>query len=173
MAIGRHVAELVEDGATLQMGIGGIPNAVLKSLTEKNDLGIHTEMFSDGLIDLIDRGNITCARKTLHRGKVITSFCFGSRRLYDYIHRNPLFEFHPSDYVNRPSVIAQNERMTAVNSALEVDLTGQVCADSIGYSFYSGIGGQVDFIRGAAMSKRRQTDYRAQVHCEKRGKALP
>jgi acyl-CoA hydrolase len=150
--IGRHVAGLVEDGATLQLGIGGIPNAVLSYLGEKRDLGVHTEMFSDGLIELIERGVVTGARKALGQGKVVASFCMGTRRLYDYVHDNPVFEFRPVDYVNDPFVISQHERMTAVNSALEVDLTGQVCADSLGGRFYSGIGGQVDFIRGAARS---------------------
>lgn len=150
--IGRHVAELVEDGATLQLGIGGIPNAVLSYLGDKRDLGVHTEMFSDGLIDLLERGVVTGARKMLGQGKVVASFCMGTRRLYDYVDDNPVFEFRPVDYVNDPFVISQHERMTAVNSALEVDLTGQVCSDSLGARFYSGIGGQVDFIRGAARS---------------------
>lgn len=152
-AIARHCASLVEDGATLQMGIGAIPDAVLAALRDKRDLGVHTEMFSDGLLPLLKSGAVNGRRKTLHRGKVVTSFCMGSRRLYDALDGDPRFEFHPSDYVNDPFVIARNERMTSINSALQVDLTGQVCSDSIGARFYSGFGGQVDFIRGAARSK--------------------
>ncbi|MBI4249670.1 MAG: GNAT family N-acetyltransferase [Elusimicrobia bacterium] len=151
--IGRHAAGLVEDGATLQMGIGAIPDAVLLSLIWKKDLGIHTEMFSDGVLKLLEKGVITNRLKSLHPGIVISSFCMGSRRLYEFINDNPLFEFYPSDYVNDPRVIAQNVKMTSINSALQVDLTGQVCADSIGPRFYSGVGGQVDFIRGAAHSE--------------------
>ena len=153
--IARHIAELIEDGATLQMGIGGVPDAVLLFLDDKNDLGVHTEMFGDGIIPLIQKGILTGERKTLHPGKVIASFFFGSEsgELYDFVDNNPIFEFHPSDYTNDPFIIAQNEKFIAINSAIQVDLTGQVCADSIGYEFYSGIGGQVDFIRGAARSK--------------------
>ncbi|MBI4238613.1 MAG: GNAT family N-acetyltransferase [Deltaproteobacteria bacterium] len=151
-AIGKNVAKLIPDGAVVQMGIGGIPNAVLANLRDKNDLGIHTEMFSDGVIDLIRAGNITNATKKVLKGRTATSFCFGSRRLYDFVHENPLIEFYPSDFINDPFCIAQNDGMVAVNSALQIDLTGQVCADSIGYKFYSGIGGQVDFVRGAARS---------------------
>ena len=151
-AIGRHCASLIEDGATLQMGIGAIPDAVLSSLVGKNDLGVHTEMFSDGLLSLLENGVVNGRRKTLHRGKVVASFCMGSRRLYEAVDDDARFEFRPTDYVNDPFVVARNERMTAVNSALQVDLTGQVCADSIGPRFYSGFGGQVDFIRGAARS---------------------
>ncbi|HDQ99778.1 MAG TPA: GNAT family N-acetyltransferase [candidate division WOR-3 bacterium] len=151
--IARNVADMVEDGSTIQVGYGGIPNAILKYLNEKRDLGVHTEVFSDGIIDLIESGVITNRRKTLHPHKVIASFAMGSRRLYDYINNNPMFEFHPVDYTNDPFVIARNERMVAINSALEVDMTGQVCADSLGYRFYSGIGGQLDFVRGAARSK--------------------
>lgn len=150
MQIGKHVAALIQDGATLQMGIGGIPNAVLAQLDDKKDLGVHTEMFSDGVLRLLELGVITNQKKGLHRGKIVSSFAMGSRELYDYIDNNPIFEFHPSHYVNDPFLIAQNQRMTAINSALEVDLTGQVCADSVGESIFSGIGGQVDFIRGAA-----------------------
>ncbi|MFI5347227.1 MAG: GNAT family N-acetyltransferase [Elusimicrobiota bacterium] len=153
VAIGRHCAALVEDGATLQMGIGAIPDGVLAALKEKNDLGVHTEMFSDGVLDLLERGVINGSRKTLRRRKVVTSFCMGSRRLYAAVHEDSRFEFLPSDYVNDPFVIAQNERMVSINSALQVDLTGQVCADSIGPRFYSGFGGQVDFIRGASRAK--------------------
>lgn len=151
--IGRNVARLIDDGSTLQMGIGTIPNAVLRYLGTKKNLGIHTEMFSDGIIDLIESGVIDCSQKTLLPGKVVTSFCFGTRRLYDYIDNNPLFEFRPSEFVNDPFVIARNSKMVAVNSALAIDTTGQVSADSIGHRFYSGIGGQVDFIRGAARSE--------------------
>jgi acyl-CoA hydrolase len=151
--IGLHVAELVEDGATLQLGIGGIPNAVLDSLAGRKDLGVHTEMVSDGIVKLIDAGIITNARKTLHAGKVIATFILGSRRLYEYVDNNPYFEVHPVDYTNDPFIIAQNEKMVAINSAIEVDLTGQVCSDSIGTKIYSGFGGQLDFIRGAAYSK--------------------
>ncbi len=150
MEIGRNVAALIEDGATLQMGIGGIPNAVLAQLDDKRDLGVHTEMFSDGVLRLLERGVITNQKKGKHRGKIVSSFAMGSRDLYDYIDNNPIFEFRPSHYVNDPFVIAQNNKMTAINSAIEVDLTGQVCADSIGDSIFSGIGGQVDFIRGAS-----------------------
>jgi len=151
--IAKNVADLVEDGSTLQVGYGGVPNALLEFLKGKKDLGVHTEVFSDSLIDLIEMGVVTNRRKTLHPGKVIASFAMGTKRLYDYLHNNPFFEFHPVDYTNDPMVIAQNEKMVAINSALEIDLTGQVCADSIGYQFYSGIGGQLDFIRGAARSK--------------------
>ncbi|MCB8944715.1 MAG: acetyl-CoA hydrolase/transferase family protein [Ardenticatenaceae bacterium] len=152
-AVARHIAELIPDGATLQMGIGNIPDAVLQSLGSHQHLGIHTELFSDGVIDLVEQGVITCARKTFHPGKMIAGFLFGSQRLYDFVDNNPLIELHPSDYVNDPFHIAQNEKMVAINSAVQVDLTGQVCADSIGPRFYSGAGGQVDFIRGAARSK--------------------
>lgn len=152
-AIAAHVANLVPDGATLQTGIGGIPDAVLLALSHHKDLGVHTEMFSDGLIELIQSGVVNNERKTLHPHKVISGFVLGTRKLFDFIHDNPIFEFHPTSYTNDPFVIAQNDRMVAINSALEVDLTGQVCADSIGHLPYSGIGGQVDFIRGAARSK--------------------
>ena len=151
--IGRFCAGLVADGSTLQVGIGEIPNAVLASLADRRDLGVHSEMISDGLIDLVESGVITGRLKTLHPGKIVTSFCMGTRRLYDYVDDNPAFEFLPTEFVNDPMVIGRNDRMVAINSALQVDLTGQVCADSIGARFYSGIGGQVDFIRGAARSK--------------------
>jgi 4-hydroxybutyrate CoA-transferase len=151
--IASYIAELIPDGATMQMGIGAIPDAVLKYLFEKRDLGIHTELFSDGVIDLVDAGVLTNARKTLHPGKIIAGFIIGTTRLYDWVDDNPLIELHPTEYVNDPFVIAQNERMVAVNSAIEVDLTGQVCADSIGPKFYSGVGGQLDFIYGASRSK--------------------
>jgi len=151
--IGRNIASLIEDGSTMQMGIGTIPDSVLFYLTDKKDLGIHTEMFSDGLMELVEKGVITNRKKTLHPGKTIASFCIGSRKLYDYIDDNPAIEFHPTEHTNDPFIIAQNDRMVSINSAIEVDLTGQVCADSLGPMFYSGIGGQVDFVRGAARSK--------------------
>jgi len=153
MRIGQNVARLIGDGATIQAGIGMIPNAILSHLTDKNDLGLHTEMFSDGVIDLVEAGVITNRKKTLHNGKIIATFCMGTQRLYDFVNDNPLIEFHPCDYTNDPFVIARNERMVSINAAIQVDLTGQVCADSIGEYFYSGIGGQVDFVRGAARSK--------------------
>ncbi len=151
--IGQNVAELIEDGSTLQMGIGAIPDSVSRFLDTKKDLGIHSEMFSDGIIELVNKGIITNRRKKLHVGKTIAGFVLGSRKLYDYIDNNPSIEFHPQEYVNDPFVIAQNYKMVAINSALEVDITGQVCADSIGSRLYSGFGGQVDFIRGAARSE--------------------
>jgi len=151
--IARNVAGLVEDGATLQLGIGGIPDAVLDYLTDRKHLGIHTEMFSDGVMELIEAGVITNERKTLHRGKVIAGFLMGSTRLYEFVNNNPMIELHPNDYTNDPFVIAANDKMVAINSALQVDLTGQVCADSMGTSIYSGVGGQADFMRGAARSK--------------------
>jgi 4-hydroxybutyrate CoA-transferase len=151
--IGKNISELIENGSTLQLGIGAIPDAVLRFLHSKKDLGIHTEMFADGVIKLVEEGVITNEKKTLHPGKIIVSFVLGSRPLFDFIDNNPVIEFHPSHYVNDPFIIAQNAKMVAINSAIEVDLTGQVCADSIGHYFYSGFGGQVDFIRGAARSK--------------------
>lgn len=152
-SIGAHVAELIEDGATLQMGIGEIPDAVLLFLKGKRNLGIHTEMFSDGMVDLFESGVVTGEAKTLHRGKIVSSFILGSKKTFDFLDNNPSVEFHPSDYVNDPFVISQNDKMVAINSALSVDLTGQVNSDSIGTSVYSGFGGQVDFIRGAARSR--------------------
>jgi GNAT superfamily N-acetyltransferase len=151
--IGYHVSRLVRDGATLQMGIGAIPDAVLRHLQDKNELGVHTEMFSDGIMELVQHGNITGNRKTLHPNAIITSFCMGTRSLYDWVNENPHVLFFPSDYTNDPGVIRQNDLMVAINSAIAVDLTGQVCADSLGSRFYSGIGGQVDFMRGAAKSR--------------------
>jgi 4-hydroxybutyrate CoA-transferase len=151
--IASYIAELIPDGATMQMGIGAIPDAVLKYLFDKRDLGIHTEMFSDGIIDLVDAGVLTNARKSLHPGKIVAGFMLGTHRLYDWADDNPLIEMHRTEYVNDPFVIAQNERMVAINSAIEVDLTGQVCADSIGPKLYSGVGGQLDFIYGASRSK--------------------
>jgi acetyl-CoA hydrolase len=151
--IARHISSLIPDGATMQMGIGAIPDAVLKYLFEKRDLGIHTELFSDGIIDLVEAGVLTNSRKTLHTGKIIAGFILGTKRLYSWCDDNPLIELHPTEYVNDPFVIAQNERMVAINSAIEVDLTGQVCADSIGHRLYSGVGGQLDFIYGASRAK--------------------
>ncbi|HQY94170.1 MAG: acetyl-CoA hydrolase/transferase C-terminal domain-containing protein [Caldilinea sp.] len=152
-AIGRYVAELVEDGATLQMGIGGIPNAVLAALRNHRDLGIHTEMFSDGAIDLIERGIVNNEKKRIHPGKVVSSFAMGTRRMYDYIDDNPQVVLLDVAYVNDTAVIRRNPRVTAINSAIEVDLTGQVGADSVGIRQYSGVGGQMDFVRGAALSE--------------------
>jgi 4-hydroxybutyrate CoA-transferase len=151
--IGEYIADLVDDGATVQMGIGGIPDAVLVALENKKDLGVHTEMISDGIVEGIEKGFITNRKKTLHPGKVIGTFVLGSQRLYDFVDNNPYFEIHPTNYTNNPFVVAQNDNMIAINSAIEVDITGQVCSDSIGTRIYSGFGGQVDFIRGAAYSK--------------------
>lgn len=153
MWIGRYVASLVDDGSTLQLGIGGIPDAVLSRLGGKKDLGVHSEMIFDGVLALLESGVINGRRKTLHKGRVVTSFCLGSRRLYEAVDRDPRFYFAPTEHTNDPFVIAQNAKMVAVNSALQVDLTGQVAADSLGNLFYSGVGGQVDFMRGAARSK--------------------
>ncbi len=150
--IGKNVADLVPDGATIQVGYGSIPDAILAFLEDKKDLGVHTEMFSDGIIDLVEKGVITGARKGFHDGKIVASFCMGTRRLYDFIDGNEMFEMYPSSYTNDPCNISRNDRMIAINSALEVDLTGQVCTDQIGHRFYSGIGGQADFMRGAARS---------------------
>jgi acetyl-CoA hydrolase len=151
--IAVFIAELIPDGATMQMGIGAIPDAVLKYLYDKKDLGIHTELFSDGVIELVNAGVLTNAQKSLHQGKIVAGFLIGTNRLYDWADDNPLIELHPTEYVNDPFVIAQNDRMVAINSAIEVDLTGQVCADSIGPKLYSGVGGQLDFIYGASRSK--------------------
>ena len=153
MAIGRNVASLVRDGDTLQLGIGTVPNAVLAELGNHRDLGVHTEMFSDGVVELVERGVITGARKSYHRGRIVTSFVIGTKRVYDYVDNNPLVEFHESDWTNSPSVIARHDAMVSINSAISVDLTGQVCADSIGGRIYSGVGGQVDFVRGARASR--------------------
>ncbi|HAV77154.1 MAG TPA: 4-hydroxybutyrate CoA-transferase [Anaerolineae bacterium] len=150
--IAGFVADLIPDGATMQMGIGAIPNSVLKYLHHKKNLGVHTELFSDGVIDLVNAGVITNSRKSLHPGKIIAGFMLGTRHLYEWADDNPLIEMHRTEYVNDPFVIAQNERMVAINSAIEVDLTGQVCADSIGPKLYSGVGGQLDFIYGASRS---------------------
>ena len=151
--IAGHVASLIPDGATMQLGIGSIPDAVLKFLSGKKDLGIHTELFSDGVIELVNAGVLTNARKSLHPGKIVAGFILGTGKLYEWVNDNPMVEMHPTEYVNDPFVIAQNDRMVAVNSAIEVDLTGQVCADSIGPKLYSGVGGQLDFIYGASRSK--------------------
>lgn len=151
--IAKYISNLIENGSTLQLGIGTIPDAVLNYLDDFKNLGVHTEMFSDGLIPLVEKGVVTNSKKTLHRGKIICSFVMGSKKLYDFIDGNPFVEFHPTEYTNDPFIIAQNDKMISINSAIEVDLTGQVCADSLGTMFYSGIGGQVDFTRGAARSK--------------------
>ena len=151
--IAGYIAELIPNAATMQLGIGAIPDAVLKFLFDKKDLGIHTELFSDGVIDLVNAGVLTNAQKTLHPGKIVAGFMLGTKELYDWADDNPLIELHRTEYVNDPFVIAQNERMVAINSAIEVDLTGQVCADSIGPKLYSGVGGQLDFIYGASRSK--------------------
>ena len=151
-AIGRNVAGLVDDGATLQMGIGAIPDAVLASLTHHRDLGVHTEMFSDGVIDLVERGVINGSKKKVHPGKLVSAFLLGTRRLYDFVDDNPKVAMLVVDYVNDTAVIRRNPKVTAINSAIEVDLTGQVVADSIGMRQYSGVGGQMDFIRGASLS---------------------
>ena len=151
-AIGAHVASLVPDGATLQAGIGGIPNAVLAALHDKQDLGLHTEMFSDAAVELLAAGVITNRRKTMHAGRSVVAFVAGTRRTYDFVHDNPVVAFHPTDHTNAQDVIVRQHRMTSINAALEVDLTGQVCADSIGEAIYSGFGGQVDFVRAAALA---------------------
>lgn len=152
-AIGNAVASLIDDGSTLQVGIGAIPNAVLSALSDHSVLGLHTEMFTDGVVDLVEKGVITGGRNVLHPGKLIASFVMGSQRLYDFVRDNPQVEMHPVDYTNDTSVIRRNTRMVAINSALEVDLTGQVVASSIGDRIYSGMGGQVDFMRGAALAE--------------------
>ncbi|MCD6392479.1 MAG: GNAT family N-acetyltransferase [Planctomycetes bacterium] len=151
--IGQNIARLVEDGSTIECGIGRIPQAMAECLCDKKELGIHTEMFGDWIMDLIECGAITGSKKTINRGKIVASFCMGSQRLYEYVNENPLFDFRPTEYVNDPFVISRHDKMVGINVALEVDLTGQVCSDSLGYQFYSGIGGQVDFIRGAARSR--------------------
>jgi acyl-CoA hydrolase len=151
--IGANVASLVEDGSTVQLGIGGIPNAALKAMFDRRDLGVHTEMVSDSIIEAIEAGVITGSKKTLHNSKIIATFYLGTKKIYEFIDNNPVFETHPCNYTNHPYIIGQNEKMVAINSAIEVDLTGQVCSDSIGTRIYSGFGGQLDFIRGAAQSK--------------------
>jgi len=152
-AIGEQVANLVEDGACLQLGIGAIPDAVLSRLGNRHDLGIHTEMFSDNVVPLVEGGVITNRLKTIHPGRIVTSFVAGSPPLFEFVNDNPLVEFHPCDRTNDTLAIRKNDRTTAINSALQIDLTGQVCADSIGHKIHSGIGGQMDFMRGAAMSR--------------------
>lgn len=152
-AIAKHVAELIPDGATMQMGIGAIPDAILELLVNHKDLGVHTEMFSDGIVDLIEKGVINNSKKKINPHKVVSGFVLGSQRTLDFLHENPIFEFRQSRYTNDPFNIARNPRVCAVNAALEIDLSGQVCADSMGTTPYSGIGGQVDFIRGAAKSE--------------------
>jgi acetyl-CoA hydrolase len=151
--IGKNVVSLIGDGATIQTGIGTIPNAVLAELTNHRHLGVHTEMFSDGLLDLVETGVVDCSAKSYHLGKIVSSFVIGSRRLYDFVDDNPMIEMHPTTFTNDPVLIARNDRMVSINSAIEVDLTGQVCADSIGHIFYSGIGGQLDFVRGAVRAR--------------------
>lgn len=151
--IGAHVASLVEDGACLQMGIGGIPDAALRCLGDRRHLGVHTEMFSDGVLPLIDSGVIDNSRKRVARGRTVTSFAMGGESLYDFVHDNPQVAFLDVEFVNNPTVIAKNPRVTSINSALQIDLTGQVCADSIGHRIYSGVGGQVDFVLGATYSE--------------------
>ena len=153
LAIARNVAGLIEDGAVLQTGIGGIPDAVLPMLMDRKDLGVHSELVSDGVIPLIEAGVLTGARKNFKPRKIILGFALGTKRLFEFVDNNPIFEFHPTAYTNDPGFIARNDNMVAINSALQVDLTGQVCSDSIGNQFYSGIGGQVDFLRGASRSR--------------------
>ena len=152
-AIARNVAGLIEDGAVLQTGIGGIPDAVLPLLMDRKDLGVHSELVSEGVIPLIEAGVITGARKNFKPRKIIVGFALGTKKLFEFVDNNPVFEFHPTAYTNDPALIARNDNMVAINSALQIDLTGQVCSDSIGNQFYSGIGGQVDFLRGASRSK--------------------
>ena len=152
-SIAQHVMRLIPDGATLQLGIGGVPDAVLRLLHGRSDLGVHSEMVGDGVVDAVEAGLITGRSKTLHPGKVVITFAMGTRRLYDFVADNPMFEARPCDYVNDPRVIAKNRHMVAINQALSVDLSGQVCSDSIGHRIWSGFGGQVDFMRGAAMAQ--------------------
>ena len=151
--IAGHISELIPDGATMQLGIGAIPDAVLKYLYNKKDLGVHSELISDGVIDLVEAGVLNNSRKSIHTGKIVCGFLLGTRRLYEWVDNNPMVELYRTEYVNDPFVVAQNDRMVAINSALEVDLTGQVCADSIGPRLYSAVGGQLDFIYGASRSK--------------------
>jgi 4-hydroxybutyrate CoA-transferase len=153
IAVGRNVAELIDDGASLQLGIGAIPNAVLAPLGDRRDLGIHSEVVSDGVLDLVSAGVITGARKSVNRGKIVVAFLNGSRRLYDFADDNPMLEMRQVDYTNDTRVILRLDNMAAINSALQIDLTGQVCAESLGTRMYSGVGGQMDFLRGAALSE--------------------
>ncbi|HHY91627.1 MAG TPA: 4-hydroxybutyrate CoA-transferase, partial [Clostridiales bacterium] len=152
-AIGEYCASLIEDGSTLQLGIGSIPDAVLLSLKDKKDLGIHSEMFSDGVVELVEAGVINNSKKTLHKGKMVVTFLMGTKRLYDFVHNNPCVEMYPVNYVNNPAVIAQNYKMVSINSCLQVDLMGQVNAESMGLKQFTGVGGQVDYVRGANMAK--------------------
>ena len=152
-AIGRNCAELVRDGDCLQLGIGAVPDAMLGFLTDKKDLGIHTEMFSDGVVDLVNQGVITCSKKNFHPGKMVATFFMGTEKLYKFVHNNPLVEMFPVDYTNNPGIIAKNDNVVSINSSLQVDFTGQAVSDTIGYRQYSGSGGQVDFVRGAQWSK--------------------
>lgn len=151
-AIGKNCATLIEDGSTLQLGIGAIPDAVLSQLKDKRDLGIHSEMISDGVVDLVEAGAVNCSKKAIHKGKMVITFLMGTQRLYDFCEKNPMVEMRTVDYVNNPAVIAQNSKMVCINSCLQVDFMGQVVSDSIGTRQFSGVGGQVDFVRGAAMS---------------------
>jgi acyl-CoA hydrolase len=151
--VGQNVANLVENGSTIECGLGHIPRALMKSLKDKKEIGIHTEVLGDWIIDLIECGAVTSTKKNINHGKIVASTCLGSERLYKYIDNNPLFEFHPSEYVNDPYIISQHDKMISINAGIEIDLTGQVCSDSLGYRFYSGIGGQIDFIRGCARSR--------------------
>ena len=151
--IGKYVADVIEDGSCLQMGIGAIPDAVLNYLKEKKDLGIHTEMFADGVKELFESGVINCEKKNIHTGKIVASFLMGTKSLYDFVDNNPFVEMHPTEYVNDPFIIAQNNKMVSINSAIAIDITGQICSDSIGKQIYSGFGGQVDFVRGASRSE--------------------
>ena len=151
--IGGYCAELINDGACLQLGIGAVPDSILGFLKDKKDLGIHTEMFSDGVVDLVNEGVITCARKNFHRNKMVATFFMGTEKLYNFVHNNPIVEMFTVDYTNNPSIVARNDNVVSVNSALQVDLTGQACSESIGYKQFSGTGGQADFIRGAAWSR--------------------
>lgn len=151
--IAKYCASLIPDGATMQMGIGAIPDAVLKYLYDKKNLGIHTELFSDGVIELVNQGIITNSEKTLHPGKILAGFVIGTQKLYNWVDDNPMIEFHPTEYVNDPFIVAKNKKMVAINSAIEIDLTGQICADSIGPKLFSGVGGQLDFVYGASRSE--------------------
>jgi 4-hydroxybutyrate CoA-transferase len=152
-SIGKYVADMVEDGCTMQFGMGGIPNAIVGFLKEKNDLGIHSELISDGAMELMKSGNVTNRRKNIHVGKTVGTFCSGTRELYEWLDDNPAVEFYPVDYINNSHVIAQNDKVFSVNSALQADLMGQVCAETINGKQFSGIGGQMDFVRGASLSK--------------------
>jgi 4-hydroxybutyrate CoA-transferase len=151
--IGGHCAELIKDGDCLQLGIGAVPDSILGFLKGKKDLGIHTEMFSDGVVDLVEAGVITCAKKNFHPGKMVATFFMGTKKLYRFVHNNPMVQMFSVDYTNNPAIIAQNDNMVSVNSSLQIDLTGQAASESIGYKQFSGTGGQADFIRGACWSK--------------------